>query len=91
MSTNAHPDMTSVLKARARLEGRVRRTPMIISESLTRHCKRPVHLKLEHHQITGSFKLRGAMNAVLSLLAAARSAIASRSWLFGPRYMRPVL
>ena len=67
MSTNAHPDMTSVLKARARLEGRVRRTPMIISESLTRHCKRPVHLKLEHHQITGSFKLRGAMNAVLSL------------------------
>ena len=27
----------------------------------------PVHLKLEHHQRTGSFKLRGATNAVLKL------------------------
>jgi threonine dehydratase len=27
----------------------------------------PVYLKLEHHQITGSFKLRGATNAVLAL------------------------
>ncbi len=27
----------------------------------------PVHLKLEHLQVTGSFKLRGATNAVLSL------------------------
>ena len=27
----------------------------------------PVHLKLEHHQRTGSFKLRGATNAVLRL------------------------
>jgi threonine dehydratase len=27
----------------------------------------PVHLKLEHHQTTGAFKLRGASNAVASL------------------------
>lgn len=27
----------------------------------------PVYLKLEHHQITGSFKLRGASNAILNL------------------------
>lgn len=73
MGAHTHPDMTDVLKARARLGGQLRRTPMVISESLTRRCARPVHLKLEHHQITGSFKLRGAMNAVLSLSEEERS------------------
>ena len=33
----------------------------------------PVHLKLEHHQRTGSFKLRGATNAVLNLTDAQRA------------------
>ena len=27
----------------------------------------PVHLKLEHHKRTGSFKIRGATNAILNL------------------------
>jgi threonine dehydratase len=34
----------------------------------------PVHLKLEHTQITGSFKLRGATNAVASLSAGGEAA-----------------
>ena len=67
MAQERRPDMSDVLKARARLAGRVRVTPTLLSESLTRHCGRPVHLKMEQHQMTGSFKLRGAMNAVLSL------------------------
>lgn len=40
---------------------------MAPSPSLGERAGVPVHLKLEHHQITGSFKLRGATNAVLAL------------------------
>lgn len=54
-------------KARERLAGRVRLTPVEASPSLSTLLGAPVALKLEHQQITGSFKLRGATNAVLSL------------------------
>lgn len=53
--------------ARARIAGRLRRTPLVPSPSLSEKAGVPVHLKLEQHQITGSFKLRGATNAVLAL------------------------
>jgi threonine dehydratase len=51
----------NVTKARARLAGRIRRTPIIEVESGGRR----VLLKLEHLQETGSFKIRGALNAML--------------------------
>ncbi|WP_282610112.1 hydroxyectoine utilization dehydratase EutB [Pelagibius sp. Alg239-R121] len=54
-------------QARERIAGRVVRTPLVRSPALTDMCGVPVHLKLEHRQTTGSFKLRGATNAVLSL------------------------
>ncbi len=60
----------AVKDARSRLAGRVIRTELAASPSLSRLCGRPVHLKLETRQTTGSFKLRGATNAVLSLDAA---------------------
>lgn len=53
--------------AAARIEGRVLKTPLTGSAALGERAGVPVYLKLEHHQATGSFKLRGAMNAVLSL------------------------
>jgi threonine dehydratase len=59
--------------ARSRLAGRIRRTPLVPSAALSAMAGAPVHLKLEHHQMTGSFKLRGATNAVLSLDAASRA------------------
>jgi len=62
-----HPQMTDTLQARRRIAGGIRRTPMIPSPSLSALQGSPVHLKCEHHQITGAFKLRGATNAVLSL------------------------
>ncbi|WP_404405642.1 hydroxyectoine utilization dehydratase EutB [Pelagibacterium halotolerans] len=58
---------TDILAAAKRLAPHIRRTPVEASLALTRRCGHPVHLKLEHHQITGSFKLRGATNAVLNL------------------------
>ncbi len=63
-----------VEEARTRLAGRLRTTPLVPSPTLSALTGTPVHLKLEHWQTTGSFKLRGATNAVLSLPEAARAA-----------------
>ena len=46
---------------------------MTISQALSEKNGAPVHLKLEHLQTTGSFKLRGATNAVLALDETARA------------------
>jgi threonine dehydratase len=62
----------SVEAAAGRIAGRVARTPLIASPTLTEFCGQPVHLKLETRQPVGAFKLRGAMNAVLALDEAAR-------------------
>jgi threonine dehydratase len=59
--------LQDIYRARRAIAGRIRRTPLAVSDSLSRAAGAPVHLKLEHLQITGSFKLRGATNAVLAL------------------------
>src|SRR5690242_5381542 len=59
--------LNDVYLARQRIEALVRRTPMEHSPSLSRLLGVPVYLKLESQQITGSFKLRGASNAVAQL------------------------
>jgi threonine dehydratase len=53
--------------ARTRIAGVVRRTPCDHSPTLSERAGVPVWLKLEHHQHTGAFKLRGAANAVAQL------------------------
>ncbi|MEE2953517.1 MAG: hydroxyectoine utilization dehydratase EutB [Pseudomonadota bacterium] len=53
--------------AAERIAGHIRRTPVDLSEALSERMGVPVWLKLEHRQMTGAFKLRGATNAVLSL------------------------
>ena len=63
-----------VLEARKRIAGRVLHTPLRPAEGLTRRAGAPVFIKCEHQQTTGSFKLRGATNAVLSLSEDARRA-----------------
>lgn len=54
-------------RARQRIHGLVRQTPLEHSPSLSRLLGAPVYLKLESQQITGSFKLRGASNAIAQL------------------------
>ena len=48
------------------------RTPLVPSPPLSERAGQAVHLKLETRQPIGAFKLRGAMNAILSLDHAAR-------------------
>lgn len=57
----------AIEQAAVRLEGRVERTPLVRSDNLSERVGYPVHLKLETLQPIGAFKLRGAMNAILSL------------------------
>lgn len=59
--------ISDIEAAASRISGRVLRTPFVPSASLSALCGMSVGLKLEHHQTTGAFKLRGATNAVLSL------------------------
>lgn len=59
--------ITDVLLASRRIAGRVRRTPLEHSPALSRLSGAEVWLKLENQQLTGSFKLRGAMNRMLAM------------------------
>ena len=65
--------LIDLYRARRRLRGHVLHTPLVHSPSLSRHTGGAVHLKLECRQTTGSFKLRGATNALLQLDDAARA------------------
>lgn len=58
---------TDVLAAAERLRDLVRRTPLVRSGPLSDIAAGDVFLKLENEQTTGSFKLRGALNAIGSL------------------------
>ena len=65
--TNHDLTLSEIYAARRRIAGHVRRTFLHPSPSLSGRTGSGVLLKLEHQQISGSFKVRGATNAVLSL------------------------
>jgi len=58
---------TEIAAAEARIRPYVRETPVDESAALGEASGARVLLKMEHLQLTGSFKLRGAMNRLLSL------------------------
>jgi threonine dehydratase len=60
-------------QAAARIEGHARRTPVLAA----RIDGRPVTLKLEYTQVTGSFKFRGALNAITAAGSVRRVVTAS--------------
>ncbi len=59
--------LEDIQNARRRIQGRVKRTPLVSSEALSKRLGASVYLKLELFQKTGSFKVRGAFNKILSL------------------------
>ena len=64
--------LDTIRAAADRIAGEVVRTPLVRSTALSERAGASVFLKLETRQTTGSFKLRGATNAVLSLPPEAR-------------------
>jgi threonine dehydratase len=59
--------LKEIEQAAERLQRVLRPTPAIFSGSLTTLVGRPVYVKPEHFQRTGSFKIRGAFNRIASL------------------------
>jgi threonine dehydratase len=68
------PGLPEIERARALLDGVARITPVFSSETLSKLAGRPVLLKAENLQRTGSFKIRGAYVKVSSLEPEARAA-----------------
>ena len=56
-----------IAAARARIQGDIPPTPVIYSETLSRESGCELYLKLENLQVTGCYKERGALNALLQL------------------------
>jgi threonine dehydratase len=63
-STNV---LQAILQAEQKIRPYIRMTPLEYSHHLSKTTNSQVFLKLENLQNTGSFKVRGAMNALLSL------------------------
>jgi threonine dehydratase len=59
--------MRDIFSARRRIQPLIARTTLVHSPALSQSTGASVHLKLECHQETGSFKIRGAANRMLCL------------------------
>ncbi|MBM7866385.1 threonine ammonia-lyase [Heliobacterium gestii] len=68
----AQLSLEDIRVAAGRLEGKLHRTPFERSVTFSQLSGRDVWLKCENLQRTGSFKIRGAMNKILSLTEAER-------------------
>lgn len=71
--------------ARARISPWTRTTPLIGSPALSRRFERPIYLKCENLQVSGSFKARPAFASILSDIETARrnGIVCSSSGNFG--------
>ena len=61
------PTLSDIRDARVRTESIVRKTPILTSEYFNDLLDMELFFKCENFQKTGSFKIRGASNAVFSL------------------------
>lgn len=66
-SAYSHLTWQAILEAHARIAPRIHRTPVLTSASLDAMSGARLFFKCENLQKTGSFKIRGASNAILSL------------------------
>jgi threonine dehydratase len=74
MAIRTGPTLAEIEAARGRIGGLARVTPVFSSKTLSRRSGRPVILKAENLQRTGSFKIRGAVNKLATLTEAERGA-----------------
>ena len=74
MAVDTAPGLTEIEEARARLDDVARVTPVYGSETLSKKVGRPVSLKAENLQRTGSFMIRGAVNKIAMLSGRERRA-----------------
>lgn len=63
------PGLGQIRSAASRIAPHIRRTPLLESKSLSERAGVEIRLKCENLQRAGSFKIRGALNALLQLSA----------------------
>ncbi|MHA1727376.1 MAG: threonine ammonia-lyase [Promethearchaeota archaeon] len=73
MSNRNQINLGHIITARHKIRNITRKTPLEYSKYYSSKINADVWLKLENLQITGSFKLRGAINSLLSLSRKERS------------------
>ena len=64
---SVQPDWKAIVEAHERIRARIHRTPVLTSHSLNAMAGAQLFFKCENLQKTGSFKIRGATNAIFSL------------------------
>lgn len=64
--------LVEIQRARERIAVKLEPTPLLKSRELSQRLGRPVYLKLESRNPTGSFKVRPALNAMLANIEQAR-------------------
>ncbi len=73
MTTLLLPTFDDVVAAARRIDGGITRTPCVPSVALSELCGCEIWCKLDYQQATGSFKERGARNALMQLDSRART------------------
>ena len=63
----SHPTWQEIAEAHARIAPRIHRTPILTSQTMDRLSGARLFFKCENLQKSGSFKIRGATNAIFSL------------------------
>ena len=59
--------LEKIIKAKKNIEDVVIKTPLIYSEVFSRKSGNQVYMKCENLQLTGAYKIRGALNKIRSL------------------------
>ena len=67
MSMRDYPTLQDIREAQERLKPHIKHTPLLRAEKMEKALGCQVYLKPETLQITGAFKIRGALNKTLSL------------------------
>lgn len=67
LDTYQPPSWEAILAAHARIAPRIHRTPVLTSASMDAVSGARIYFKCDNFQKTGSFKIRGATNAIFSL------------------------
>jgi threonine dehydratase len=80
MQRDSGVDWGAIEAAHERIRGRIHRTPVLTSASLNAMAGAELYFKCDNLQKTGSFKIRGATNAIFSLTdAEARNGVVAPS------------
>jgi len=88
MNISAETIRDEVLEARDRIAGAVMETPLEYSKFLSEMCGGCIRLKLENYQTTGSFKIRGALNKILSMENNGRKLVTSSTGNHAAAFIR---